>query len=297
MVKNESELKVVSQLKNNTYICVTLKPHGVNGLFDFYNIGKIEADSLINAEVLNEKTIIDIATDIHSPYKIRSVANKDGDNPDVEAFTGGCHGYNGDQTGTATARLDSLVILLNNIELKENGTYYGNELTMKWVNYIQGYNTKKADGTGREIIAEHHHMTFDGKEWKTENTIECLEEIVIVCLYGLQMKFIKDTTKIQYIGGTNRAVYNANVNSKSGAEIPNGIIAKDTTNDIKITLEMDTTFDIGKGTYYDNNDISKGGAFCPATDKAYMYLADWLNGKANEFYCYRGIYKIEPCEY
>lgn len=39
---------------------------------------------------------------------------------------------------------------------------YCDRMEILWTNYVQAYNTKKADGTGREVLCERHRMLFDG---------------------------------------------------------------------------------------------------------------------------------------
>ena len=88
-------------------------------------------------------------TDIFSPHIVKAVNNADGDNLNEngshrEYFTGGNHQYNNSGSGsTATARCESFSV-----------TDLGHKVVVKWTNYIQGYNTTKVDGSGREIMRE-----------------------------------------------------------------------------------------------------------------------------------------------
>lgn len=126
-------------------------------------------------------------TDFFGPYRVRAVNNADGDKATNNDFTGGNHQYNNSGSGsTATARTANLVFRVDGRNVTSFAGYC-KEVVIEWDNFIQGNNTKKADGTGREILKEHHTVRFDGDRFYVENDITALEELYIYTYYGLQM--------------------------------------------------------------------------------------------------------------
>jgi chromosome segregation ATPase len=105
---------------------------------------------------------------------VRATENADGDDIESTYFTGGNHQYNNQGSGSsATARSLSLRFFVDGREvMSEKG--YANKIEIRWTNNVQGYNTRKADGTGREILQERHRLIFNGIEW-TETTNKLIE--------------------------------------------------------------------------------------------------------------------------
>lgn len=291
VIKSGTSLAVYSRSNTNKYLCTILDNHGTNNLFDFYKLGYCLADSLAECTAESTTLSIIINTDIHSPFAIEATTNADGDNQ-LSSFTGGNHGYDGNTGGGSTARELSKLIKLDNRTLDNDGEYYGNSLEIAWVNGVQAWNTKKADGSGREVLREHQILRFDGIAWTCNSDLEFLEECKVKTVYGYQMKFTKDeSTEIYYLGGEDRTCHKATESSSSRNKNPNGILVRDLTAGISINLELDTSYDCGDRRFFKNND-AKYGAFSPATDKSYLYLIDSLTAETQAHYRYRGYYTI-----
>ena len=270
---------------------IRLAKKGGNNLFDFYKFGEIENNSDLPSLEFDSVTNLGTSgTDWHSPFIVSAINNIDGDNKSDGVsynyyFTGGNHQYNNTGDGsTPTARLTNLKYYINGKEVT-SGTGYGSILEIRWTNMVQGYNTTKSDGTGREILQENHTLIFDGVDWKTSNELIALEDIKMERCYGLQMDLIeifKNT--IQYIGGSNRQIFNASVESDCGTGKATKLIATGTS--YVASMEIDTSYDVGSFT-----DVPSPYLFTFNYGKSYFSLFNG-NMNQNERYCYRGIYRF-----
>lgn len=180
VVQAENQIKVSNKnIKGNTII-ITFEPLGVNKLWQIRSVEIYDS-----SDNLLVKSTTD--TDSVGPYHVGAVNNADGDNigTAISNFTGGCHGYNGDLTGTATA---SSSVVVNSL---------GSIVDVVVTNRIQGYNTRKEDGTGREILVEEVHYIFENKVdgFKVNNYIKALEEVTINLYYGMQIAFARQYVK------------------------------------------------------------------------------------------------------
>ena len=270
---------------------IRLAKKGGNNLFDFYKFGEIENNSDLPSLEFDSVTNLGISgTDWHSPFTVSAINNIDGDNKNSNGqynyhFTGGNHQYNNQGSGsTATARLTDLKYYVNGKEVT-SGTGYGNILEIRWTNMVQGYNTTKSDGTGREILQENHTLIFDGVDWKTSNELIALEDIRMERCYGIQMDLIeifKNT--IQYIGGSNRQIFNASVQSDCGTGKATKLIATGTS--YVASMEIDTSYDVGSFT-----EVPSPYLFTADYGKSYFNLFSGNMSNGDRYY-YRGIYKF-----
>ena len=188
---------------NGSYdMTVQMQKQGGNELFDFYrwfltsNTSRTITSSPNTSTDGNEYQ--SNGTDFLGPYRVRAVNNADGDKSANNDFTGGNHQYNNAGSGsTATARTANLVFYVDGREVTSFEGYC-NRVRIEWDNYIQGNNTKKADGTGREILKEHYKVIFDGEKFNVENIITALEELYIYTYYGMQM--VQQYAHVAYYG-------------------------------------------------------------------------------------------------
>ena len=222
------------------------------------------------------------------------MSNIDGDDLIHNTYTGGGHQYNNTTSGsTKTARLVSLKFYVDNriVEDDEEGT--ANVIKMKWTNRIQATNTKKSDGTGREVLEETITLTFDGKEWKMFNEILPLEDISVHNYYGYQFNGIKTSPQStnpfgnwKYVNSTNREL-NAEA---SGNKDVKAIIAYG--NSIQLSMILDESIDLGKRDMLFN--VSTGGAF-RSDEKCYFRIVNSISGNlcywyADSYYYLKGKY-------
>ena len=175
----QSNVLTLTNIKNGNYL--KFKNWGGNNLFmiDKFKVGSNEIT-----------TYTDL---IPAPYIVFAVNNADGDSSN-KTHTGGNHQYNDQGSGaTATARQVSLNIYCDGKPLSNNSTIECDNVKIIEVNRIQGTNTKKIDGSGREILEEKLMFDFDGTHLKVKNTITPLEEVIIEKYFGIQTASFDDS--------------------------------------------------------------------------------------------------------
>lgn len=286
---------------------ILLSPKGGNGLFDFYRFALLENTSPAPSTNFDGYTVyLSNTTDWHAPFQVSAVDGADGDNVKTDGnyrlyFTGGNHQYNNTGSGsTATARLGSLRFFVDGKEITA-GEGYANTVEMRWTNYVQGYNTTKADGSGREILQENHTLRFDGVEWTSDVELIALEEINIAVWYGFQgvlgsqsnpLVYLKS---VRYVGSKNRGIFSptgdAGFASSCGSETCNKVICHGDEHCMEI--EVDETYDLGKRAY--TNPYSA----CFTTTSRKVYHSIVHNDKmpsipAGDHYYLRGKYRFYP---
>lgn len=140
------------------------------------------------------RTISQGDTDYLSPSTVYAANNGDGDFADFTSgkLTGGWHMYNSKTSGdyTATARNISCKVYCDGKEISMGEKARGNEIIVDIVNRLQGSNTEKSDGTGREIVEQHFRITFrSGNKVIVDGEITALEDILYANYYGVSYYF------------------------------------------------------------------------------------------------------------
>jgi hypothetical protein len=272
-------------------ITVKFGKRGGNNLPDFISFAVSDNKSILPDANAEAETFLNPDTDWHAPFVMQAANNANGDMPSGYAshFTGGNHAYSNGSSGSATARCETIKYYVNGKEVTEYEGY-ANAVKVFWRNYVQGNNTKKNDGTGREILCEEHTLSFDGKEWISEVELIPLEDVVIKTWYGLQLCGLSASrySKLKYINSTNRAENNATASTVSGNSGCSGMVA---FGDIhKVICEIDNQYDLGKREFYTGNQ----GAFAMNYGKAYFTVIQGSDVfSAGGHYYLRGKYKFE----
>ena len=246
---------------------------GGNNLMDFrgfYTIAngspELSVDGTDAVRFLNST-----GDDWHAPFVVKAKNNGNGDNPTSQYFTGGNHQYNNTGSGSsATARCADIQFILDGRKMPSNSNICGDRLEIKWTNYVQGYNTTKSDGTGREILKEEHRMVFDGEHWDSFVSVVPLEDISVEVWYGFQWCGNMYWSKARYIGGTNRKeVTIAGTSTNCGDSTTKKAYCYGTTH--SIFIELDSQYDLG--------DLSETGSqnsmYTVSYNKGYCYLIDY----------------------
>ncbi len=273
---NGNAVTLISKYNALNDIAITLKKKGGNNLFDFYRIGLIAnstADISTSAE--NQVPLITTVTDWFAPFVVKALNNIDGDSTESDTFTGGNHQYNNTGEGsTPTARGTALAFKADNIAVS-SGSGSCSMFEMDWTNLVQATNTKKADGTGREVLQENHRLIFDGIKFEAFVDLIPLEDVKMMIWYGLQWTWnstyeggavYKNT---QYIGATNRAVGDASSEAtKSNDATCCHVVGYSTDHEIRV--DIDENYDLGDHKFY------------PTGDKA-MFTATYGKGYCNFF--------------
>jgi hypothetical protein len=208
------------------------------------------------------------ATDMIGPYNnLNAVNNANGDRTNQAGWTGGCHGYNGDQTGTPTAETISRKIIIDGNEISANGTYYCNSIVFKVKNGIQGNNTCLSAGGGRIIINEETTYTICGNRIKVSNVITPLENVTLYTYYGMQLAVYTN-----YYVLSN--VFKDVTNGGSLSINPNLIVGYD--NNTQVAMKMEK---LGIGEYTENVSsrkmyiASNKGYYNPINENINMWVA------------------------
>ena len=209
--------------------------------------------------------------------------------PDSNHFTGGNHEYtNTGSGGTPTGRTEALKVLADNREIS-NGSGTCNLLEIRWTNYVQATNTKKEDGTGREVLRENHILTFDGISWKTYVEIIPLESVTISTWYGLQGCGTNSIyNNIRYIGAENRALCDGGSYSSCGNVNATKVMCFGENH--KMEIEVDPGFDLGDHRF--SNGVP--AIFAEKYGKVYFHIVNNKTLDADCLYCLRGTYKFMP---
>lgn len=273
----------VITIENDKYTYVMSK-HGNNNLMDLYQV------------LAKDGTVIYTAsTDWQGPYQVSAINNADGDAISQGAtFTGGNHAYAFDGgSGTATARTSEIKVYADGTELADGQTLLWNDcVSVEWTNYVQGWNTKKSDGTGREILMESPSWRFRPSDRiETENRIEALEDIRIGLYYGLQMA-------AAWLGGgvllpsARRSVIAMSEFTPSGLGTRfAGYNVTVLGTGINITMGYDPFVDIGDGNAITSDEI-KLTRIHTSTSKCYVYMVHNYDLDNYEIMRYAGYYQF-----
>lgn len=277
---------LITKYSSTHDIAINLKKKGGNNLFDFYSFALIENDNkIVSQSTDGAVSFLTTTSDWFAPFIVGAVNNADGDEQS-ETFTGGNHQYNNQGSGsTPTARGVFLKFLADNREVT-GGADGCSKFEMIWTNLVQGYNTKKADGSGREILQENHRLIFDGQKFEAFVDLIPLEDISMVRWYGIQWTWTP-WSNTRYIGATNRSLYDASsADSSSGDKKTADIIAYGTSHEIRISL--DSNYDLGDRKYYSGTD----GIFTRSYNKGYYYIINDTTLNDNNMYSLHCFYEF-----
>lgn len=229
------------------------------------------------------------SSDMHSPFTIKAVNNIDGDDVANHNYTGGNHNYGNTGTTdyTATGRNISFDLYADGELLSDGDFGLATTIMIEWVNRVQGYNTRKSDGSGREIIEERHTIVFDGVNWVSTVELEPLEDVVIENYYGYQCP-VSNYPNIHMIGADYKKEFVYSSPHDSGNNTPNMYVA--CSSDDRLEMEVDRSYDIGKGSYYSGTQ----GFRTISSGKGYTFLIGNLSADEGDIYGARGIYRFVP---
>ena len=235
-------------------IAITLEKKGGNDLFDFYSLGLIGNTSKDISRTADSQTIfLSTGSDWFAPFVVKARNNIDGDDTSSDTFTGGNHQYNNTGSGsTPTARGTALVFKADNMEVTE-GSGSCSHFEMDWTNLVQATNTKKADGTGREVLQENHRLIFDGDRFEFFVDLIPLEDVKMMVWYGAQWTWESGQNtpypKVRYIGATDRDEHECeSATSTSGDHTCCHVVGYGNNHEIR--LDIDENYDLGDHKFY-----------------------------------------------
>lgn len=203
--------------------CNKYYPNLTNKWFDLYAVGKhargidevSQCDNYTDWDTINSLSTSDA---LMMAVIVGAVNNIDGDNTTVKWHTGGAHAYGDSATGaTPTMReLSNIVRVDGKLIAVGEKNIKGNKCTIDVINNVQGYNTCKADGTGREILQQRYHIVCTNDKCDIYVEYIALEDVII---YGANVVtgFNVDGAQYRFIGSSSkRALY-----TYDGGNVPN----------------------------------------------------------------------------
>lgn len=265
---------------------------GVNSIFDFINAtlkynatNKVLSDSNLGSETLWSN-----GTDAFAPHCISVKNNADGDKQTLTDFTGGNHGYDnsGITSQTATGRTTKIIFKVDGRTVQKFNDF-ANYVEIIWTNRVQANNTKKIDGSGREVLEETYSAKFDGFKWDIDYISKILEDVTYHNFYGLQFVNNLYPDGVYYHTSTNRKNnVNKNTASTSGSKKTTRFTVKNDTNLNFVDVEIDVNHGIGTREFLN----SPNGAFSTSINKSYMFLISENDFTEGDILSFKGSYRF-----
>lgn len=295
--------------KANTDLTVWFKRKAMNSLMDFsgWFTSSNTGDSVITGlpDPLARTQIIAGDTDWLAPTVVYSENAGDGDFNDFTSnkFTGGWHGYNNATTGTAsaTAREISCTLYVDDAVVTDGNYATGDNIKLIIVNNLQGSNTEKSNGTGREIIQQKFIITMnkDSNKITVESEVKALEDVIIERHYGMSM-YRANMSDTCYVLGSHsyHSPFDFNALVRNDGKETTGIVEKITATSDSFVMDRDNTYGLGDG-YANHSDygvLVNGG-------KAYNQMANaigkdldtyGLHLSEDDIVRWRGSYDVNP---
>lgn len=188
----EGKYYILSEYNDNNYIRFSIEPVSTNHTYQLGDIYLVDKSTSVETIYYRQ------TTDMVQPWcRLGATGNIDGDLKDSGAliFTGGWHGYTNTNAGTPTARTVSHTSSPTlSAEYNEVSS-----LSITVVNHIQGFNTIKEDGSGREILKEEVTYTFNENKINVNVKATPLEDVLVYRYYflGFQKAWdIKDSMTV-----------------------------------------------------------------------------------------------------
>lgn len=261
---------------NDSVFCFANKmaPAVSNHFFDFYEVGTHARGVPYVAEMetyldYSGKNGLSTSDALLMPLIVAAVNNADGDNT-VPWFTGGNHAYGNTATGSPTLREVSNTVRVDGVLVPVGkGGVRGRVCTVDLVNRIQGYNTCKENGGGREIIQENVHIEVTNDYIETTVEFVALESVIVYGpMYASGMN-VEDMVGYRFIGSqTKRGLYVYN-----GGNVPGN--DDNAINAISIHTADDYVFDtVLDLSYGQGNKLMTGSPNCivSTSKKAYFVV-------------------------
>jgi hypothetical protein len=263
--KSNDEITIKKEQKG-VVILYTFKPFGANMLWQLYGVSFYKDNELVYSNIAG--------SDSFSPYHVAALNNIDGDDAQgsLPRFTGGTHGYDGGSTGTPTASSVSCELFVDGKLIDTNGEYSGNNICLCVKNDIQGWNTKKINGSGRAIIEESitYKIINSDDNLLVSNQICALEDVNITLYYGLQIAFARGAVK--YISDEKSEWNDGATSSSYVGDSLDAVLAK---NAAIVQMMFVDSYGLGKFGYL-SSDKPKAFLSAASNSKSYYNL---INGK------------------
>ena len=273
------------------------KPSNANNNFDFKEIGFVNRgkDFVSDKYLPNDgyEYLLGHNTDYILAMQIYAVNNRDGDFPDnTSLFTGGFHGYNNaTESASATMREISKKIYADGKELSYGDSTYCRTCKIVVINNIQGSNTEKEDGSGREILEQKIIVDADENNMIVSIEYTALEDVVLYGISGLAQYL--DFDKVRFIGSHSRlSEYDKGTLVRVSNDDKGTVAIRNYGNDYLFEVGIDKTYGIGDSYY----NLSSPNALITTANKGYFELivhSNPLSLSQGESVQVKGYFKFE----
>ena len=275
------------------------KPSNANNNFDFKEIGFVNRgmDVISDKYLSNDgyEYLLGHSTDYILAIQCGANNNANGDFPtNTSLFTGGFHGYNNisDITASATMREVSKKVYADGKELSTGDKTYCSKCKIVVINNIQGSNTEKADGSGREIIEQKIIVDADENNMIVSVEYKALEDVILYGISGLAQYL--DFDKVRFIGSHSRlSEYNKGTLVRVENDDKGTVAIRNYGNEYFFETGIDKTYGIGD-SYYNQ---SSPNALITTANKGYFDLivhSNPLSLSQGESVQVKGYFKFEP---
>lgn len=287
VIKNGDNIKIRNKYTENQDVQVNWGRNGANDLFDYQSISFADnteeyvSDSAVFAQAHTS------STDFFGPHKVLALNNVDGDYSGETEFTGGNHAFSGGSKGSPTAETENIKLFVNGEE-QSGFEGYAETIQITWTNFVQGSNTKKTDGSGREVIEENYKLDFDGETYTVNNSIKFLEDAEWESYYGLQAYYGDFWNDDIIFNDGSEKIFDSEENNQSQNKETNQIMLRKDSNVLEIGI--DSEIGIGNREYL--NDTSSGAFNIANTKKAYFQLVDGGMFSEGDIVEFNGYYRF-----
>ena len=219
----------------------------INGLMDLYGWYKIPntSDSVSTGVGGAERIpVVSGEADWLSSHVVYAATNVDGD---FESTDEGHPSGGRCLCGSAsTARTVSVRVFADQCELADGESAYASDVKLVWTNYLQGSNTQRADGTGREIVSETFTVTMADQDVAAVHVSceICAMEPVRYREYGGMQMYNDADGSIYFVGSTTKRGPHAADQVVEISDLNCRMIRQVKQGDV-LEMEVDGTFDLG----------------------------------------------------
>lgn len=262
VLMSADSVSIRSRYSDAEDLIIKIGRHGGNNLIDFQQIGFVNRYA---AGYSIDRMLKETASDFFSPHQIYADSNADGDHPDKTYFTGGSHTSDNSSGGGATATNVRFDVYADGQLLSAGDICIADTVVISWRNLVNGYNTSKDDGTGRNILQEDIRLTIKDGKVTANVTHTALEALHRITYYGLQQR-LNGFSTIRFVGGSNRSVIQTSANANSGSKNCRDVVMESSIGDC-CRVHIDQT-DIGD---FDGNKAYPHSAFT-SYGKSYFTL-------------------------
>lgn len=276
---------VIHKYSSTQDLRITFGKCGTNQLYALKKQEYINNSSSILSDFTDDaETTLVSGTDWVGPYVMTADKNGNG----RSGFTGGWHGFNGDQTGAPTARNISYAAYADDRKLIKGGDeVYCNELHIVVVNNIQAGNTKESDGSGREVLQEKVMYHFLNGKIYVSVMMTPFEDIHIQTYYGLQISGFDSNVKII---SKNKVMENTTPTTSIFCPYHSSDIVGERNDGKRVVAHLDNNIGLGNGLFSDTTKYAFFQSYGSSGKSYFSLIGDSVALPLGENFYWQGFY-------